>query len=248
MVKEEETWIRNLPSFDIVSKRAKSAAKENEKLVVMKSLHIWQSFEDSVVAVKEISHEKVIKLSSVYPLSRNSEYSFTKPTRIIVQAGKGGHLLAVNNWNYVSVNSFNKTCIESGRVDKIYAFPLGYMNRNYKWLFPGRKPKNADFVIHDKENSVDTILWTMHGVEELFPLTKSIKIDSFRELMEKKYGIEFKSPNPNLITASSHNSSVISTNSDIMLIKSYKNTRFDPEVIKNKTELKTNKNILDAFD
>ena len=52
----------------LLVKEQKSAAKENEKLVVMKSLHIWQSFEDSVVAVKEeISHEKVIKLSSVYP-------------------------------------------------------------------------------------------------------------------------------------------------------------------------------------
>jgi hypothetical protein len=246
LAKQEENWIRNLPSFDSVSKRAKESAKKFDKLILMKTLHIWQSLEDAFVAVREIANERDVKLTTVYPFSILSKYSFRKPIKISVSEGKTP-LLVIKNLNYAEIN-------------KLMNYPTDLMKSisNRMMLKLIKNLDNApNLVESDIENTVDTIVWTLEGIIKLFPLDRSLNINSFRELVEKKYVINFKktklynyvrTPHRGSYVALTYNSSITLCGDQILLTKTYKNTRFDPKVQKGKLESKTIKNQLNSFD
>lgn len=241
LAKQEETWIRNLPSFDSVSKRAKERAKKFDKIILMKSLHIWQSLEDAFVAVREIANEHDVKLTTVYPFSILSKYSFREPIKISVIEGTNP-LLVIKNLNYAEIDKCMNYPTEKNSVKSL----LNLMTEN---RFD--KPRYLNLIESDRENSVDSIYWTLDGTKKLFPLDKSTNFDSFRELVEKKYAINFKEifgATGVRSAALTDCSSITMNRNQIFLIKTYKNSRFDPKAIKSKLESKTIKNQLDAFD
>jgi hypothetical protein len=218
VAKEEEAWIRTLPSFNSVSKRAKEAAKKNDKLVVLKSLHVWQSLEDAVVAVRKINPKGDIILTTVYPSSEYPQYSFRKPVKIIAFG-------------------------EESRVEKltIIDVPSDKLESYGSILMKVRNSKLSPIFNSDIENSIDVIRWSIEGLNEVISPNKEIKSEAWRSLLTQKYGIKFeKNRNRTYIASLS--------NSFFKIGDSYFSTWKSSKSLKKKSELKTETNILDAFD
>ena len=104
-----------------------------------------------------------------------------------------------------------------------------------------RNSKLSPIFNSDIENSIDVIRWSIEGLNEVISPNKEIKSEAWRSLLTQKYGIKFeKNRNRTYIASLS--------NSFFKIGDSYFSTWKSSKSLEKKSELKTETNILDAFD